>query len=176
MTAPRRPAAGRRPATSRGRAGRVGRTTAIPDETSTAAPGRVGNPLTGRAAVLGLVVGTLAFSAALPVREYVQQRSEIDRLQTEQAEARERVAALEHAKQQLQDPAHIAAEARRRLHMAHPGEVAYVLITPPPAPAAEDGAGAAGPDAPWWGQVWGSVESADRPPAEEPTGEEQPAP
>ena len=176
MTQPRRPAAGRRPAASRGRAGRTSRSVVAPDDAASVPPARSGNPLTGRAALLGLVVCTLVFSAALPVREYVQQRSEISRLEQDQAQARERVAALEAAKLQLQDPAHIAAEARRRLHMAMPGEVAYVLITPEPVPVAEGEGGVpgAGPDDPWWGQVWGSVESADRPPAEEPA--EQPGP
>ena len=174
MTHPRRPAAGRRPAASRGRAGRTPRPVVAPEDAAPVAPTRSGNPLTGRAALLGLVVCTLVFSAALPAREYLQQRSEISRLEQDQAKARERVAALEAQKLQLQDPAHIAAEARRRLHMAMPGEVAYVLITPEPVPVEEDGSADSGPDGPWWGQVWGSVESADRPPAAEP--EPAPAP
>jgi cell division protein FtsB len=177
VTQPRRPAAGRRPAASRGR-GRSSRAAAAPTgPTSTPAPARSGNPFTGRAALLGLVVCTLVFSAALPVREYVKQRSEISRLEADQAARLERVQRLQAAKQQLQDPAHIAAEARRRLHMALPGEVAYVLITPEPVPVEEQAAAAgSGPDDPWWGQVWGSVESADRPPADRTAGEPGPAP
>jgi hypothetical protein len=126
--------------------------------------------------VLGLVVTTLVLSAALPLREYLDQRSAISELEQDSAAARERVAALEEDRRRLEDPAHIAAEARRRLHMARPGEVAYVLIAPPPAPeseAAPDSAGD-GPDAPWWSQVWDSVETADRPP--EPAPEPAPSP
>jgi cell division protein FtsB len=134
--------------------------------------------LTHRAAVLVLVVTTLLLSAALPLRSYLEQRSTIAELEQEAASARTHVAGLEQAKRELEDPAHIAAEARRRLHMTRPGEVTYVLITPPPAPPAdpEQPAGA-GPETPWWSQVWQSVESADRPPpAAEPAPEAEPAP
>ena len=140
------------------------------------APGVRRTGLTHRAAVLALVVTTLVLSAALPLREFLDQRSEIGALEQSAAATRERVAALEESKRRLDDPAHIAAEARRRLHMARPGEVAYVLLTPPPAlePAVAEQGTAAGPEAPWWSQVWGSVQSADRPPAPEP--EQPPAP
>ena len=132
--------------------------------------------LTHRAAVLGLVVTTLVLSAALPLREYLDQRSSIAELEQEAASARTRVAELEEAKRQLEDPAHITAEARRRLHMTRPGEVTYVLITPPPVPQAAQEPVPGGPDDPWWSQVWGSVESADRPPAPEPPAEPAPPP
>lgn len=171
MTAPRRPAAGRRPASSRGRTGRPQRSGAAraarTSPRTAASASRGATTLTHRAAVLGLVVTTLVLSAALPVREYLDQRADIATLEQEQAAARERVEVLEEAKQQLQDPAFIAAEARRRLHMARPGEVTYLLITPTPEPVAGEveGAPPAGPDAPWWSQVWGSVRAADSPPA-----------
>ncbi|MFP5219569.1 MAG: FtsB family cell division protein [Actinomycetes bacterium] len=116
---------------------------------------------------------TLVVSAVLPLRTFLEQRGRIADLEQEQAAARERVASLEHAKQQLQDPAFLAAEARRRLHMARPGEVSYVLVTPSPAPtpAAEAEAEAeAGPEAPWWTQVYADVQAADR------SGEAAPAP
>ena len=49
-----------------------------------------------------------------------------------------------------------------------PGETAYVLLQPTPAPDAAGAnsklpGGATGPEAPWYSQVWGSVQSADRP-------------
>ena len=119
-----------------------------------------------RAAILGLVVLTLVVSAVLPLQTFLDQRADIAELERSQAAARERVAALEAEKEQLHDPAFLAAEARRRLHMARPGEVSYVLITPPPAApeAAAEGGPAAGPDAPWWAQVRDSVAEADRGP------------
>lgn len=168
MTTPRRPAAGRRPATSRGRSARTSRAGApragrAATRNPAQEPRRTG--LTHRAAVLGLVVTTLVLSGALPLREYLEQRGAITQLEQDSAAARERVAGLELAKDMLDDPAHIAAEARRRLHMARPGEIGYVLITPDAVPeAAPEAVAGASPDQPWWSQVWGSVEAADRPP------------
>jgi len=124
--------------------------------------------LTTRAAVLGLVVCALVVSAALPLREYLGQRSDIRQLEQQQADARKRVAALEEQKGRLQDPAYISALARDRLHFVRPGETAYVVIAPsappvPPKDAQRASSAPAGPEAPWYSQIWGSVRTADRP-------------
>ena len=124
--------------------------------------------LTTRAAVLGLVVCALVVSAALPLREYLSQRADINRLQQSQAAAQQRVAQLEQEKARLADPAYVAALARDRLHFVRPGEVAYVILDPQaaastPADGALAAAAPAGPKAPWYSQLWGSVRSADRP-------------
>ncbi len=124
--------------------------------------------LTTRAAVLGLVVCALVVSAALPLREYLSQRSQIASAQAKQAVQQQRVAALEDQLRQLQDPAFLKAQARTRLHFVLPGETAYVVLTPSAAPVpagalALKGARATGPEAPWYSQVWGSVRAADRP-------------
>jgi cell division protein FtsB len=168
MSTPRRPSAGRRPArpaarsTLRSTSRTTARTTAVP---VAGRPQRVPAPprkslLTPRAAVLALVAAGLVASAALPMREYVNQRSDIAALESAQAAQRERVAELEAEKQRLQDPAYVAAEARRRLHFVLPGETAYVVLAPEPGAVEEE---AKGPEAPWYSQVWGSVEEADRP-------------
>jgi len=124
--------------------------------------------LTTRAAVLGLVFCALVVSAALPLREYLSQRSDIRQLEQQQADARRRVAALEEQKARLQDPAYISALARDRLHFVRPGETAYVVIAPsappvPPKDAQRAASAPAGPEAPWYSQLWGSVRTADRP-------------
>ena len=120
------------------------------------------NPLTPRAAVLALVALGLVASAALPLREYLSQRAEIAELEQSQAQTRERIAALEAEKARMQDPAYIAAEARRRLHFVLPGETAYVVLAPDPAEVAE-AEQPKGAEAPWYSQIWSSVEQADRP-------------
>lgn len=112
--------------------------------------------------MLALVVCGLLVSAALPLREYLAQRADIAALEQEQSETRERVAALEAEKARLQDPAYVAAEARRRLHFVLPGETAYVVLAPEEAAAAAQEK-AKGVEAPWYSQVWGSVQQADRP-------------
>ena len=132
----------------------------------TASPRPAG--LTTRAAVLGLVLCALVVSAALPLREFLSQRADIRHLQQSQAAARARVAALEEQKARLEDPDYVAALARDRLHFVRPGEVAYVVIAPSAAPttptdARRAASAPAGPEAPWYSQLWGSVRSADRP-------------
>ena len=140
-----------RPATQRARA--------AGDEPSARRPG-----LTRRAAVLVLVVGALLVSAALPLRELLAQRSDISALRERQAQAQARVDQLEAQKVRLADPAYVAAEARRRLQLAMPGETPYVLIAPTPVPGEEPTTPAAGPGAPWYTQFWGSVRAADAAP------------
>ncbi|MBW3639271.1 MAG: septum formation initiator family protein [Actinobacteria bacterium] len=124
-----------------------------------------------RIAVLGLVLVVMLVSAALPLRDYLAQRSEIGKLQLRQQQAQARVIALEQERDRLQDDTYIAAEARRRLHFVLPGETAYVLLEPEPVPEAEaaapgEGAPAEAQAPPWYTQLWGSVRAADRPAAE----------
>ena len=114
-----------------------------------------------------LVVSALLVSAALPLRELVAQRNEISALQGDQDRAHERVAALEAERGRLGDPAYVAAEARRRLHFVLPGETSYVLILPTPEPGEQETLASPGAEAPWYSQVWGSVQAADSPPEPE---------
>ena len=86
--------------------------------------------MTGRAAVLGLVVCALVLSLAYPAKEFLAQRGEIGRLRAEQAQAQARVSALEERKRQLGDPAYVRAQARARLHYVLPGETVYVVVPP----------------------------------------------
>ena len=162
-------AVNRRPDSGRNRAARAAtraqtRVTATKEPT----PVRRAAGLTTRAAVLGLVVCGLLVSAALPLREFLAQRSTIAELEQSQADARKRVALLEEQNERLEDPAYVAALARDRLHFVRPGETAYVVIAPSAAPveprdAQRAATAPAGPEAPWYSQVWGSVRSADRP-------------
>jgi cell division protein FtsB len=130
--------------------------------------------LTGRAAILGLVLCALVVSAAVPLREYLSQRSQITDVQSQQSAAAARVKALEDRQAQLQDPDQIAALARERLHFSKPGETTYVVITPSPAPAPtkDPGTVEANAGAPWFSQLWGSVQAADRPAATPPPSDE----
>ena len=162
MAVNRRPDAGRR---SAARAASRAQSRSAASEPSSV---RRAAGLTTRAAVLGLVVCALMLSAALPLREFLGQRSTISQLEPQQDAARKRVQALEEQKERLEDPAYVAALARDRLHFVRPGETAYVVIAPsapPVAPKDAQRAAAAptGPEAPWYSQVWGSVRSADRP-------------
>jgi cell division protein FtsB len=160
-------ATNRRPDSSRRRAVRVASRVPVRATAAAEAPRKAAG-LTTRAAVLGLVVCALLMSAALPLREFLGQRSQIAELRQEQAAANARVQALEEQKARLEDPAYTAALARDRLHFVRPGETAYVVIAPSaaavaPKDAQRAAAAPAGPEAPWYSQLWGSVRSADRP-------------
>ena len=84
--------------------------------------------LTGRAAVLLLVVAVLAVSYASSMRAWLKQRSDINTLNAQIADQRADVAALRESKQRLHDPAYIESVARKRFGWILPGEVGYRVI------------------------------------------------
>ena len=91
---------------------------------------------TGRVAVVLLVLAGLAFSAALPVRTYLRQRSQISALEQQVRQERAGVAQLESSAAQWQDPAFVSAQARERLGLVAPGETGYIVTDSAPAAAA----------------------------------------
>ncbi|GAA2546432.1 MULTISPECIES: FtsB family cell division protein [Streptomyces] len=115
--------------------------------------------LTGRAALLALVVCSLVVALAYPMRQYVSQRAEIADLQQEQDKARKRVEQLRDMKARWQDDAYAEQEIRRRLHYVMPGETGYIVIDPDQAGTSRTDHGAA--DRPWYSNVWDGVDKAD---------------
>lgn len=132
-------------------------------------PHRLRASLTGRAAVLALVLGVLAVSYAYPLRAWYDQHQERTAL-VEEAERLE--AAVEDLETQLRlwvDPAYIQAQARERLGWVLPGEVGYVVVDESGSPRPE-----LGPDGQpvlvdgtWYTRLWTSVEAADLTPPED---------
>ena len=122
--------------------------------------------LTGRAAVLGLVVCALVLSLAYPLKQYLVQRAAIAQLRQQQQAVQERVTSLEERQRQLSDPAYTRTQARKRLQYVTPGEKVYVVVTPSPSARPEP---AASPTVPanrgssWYGRLWETVETADGP-------------
>ncbi|MFD7687151.1 septum formation initiator family protein [Streptomyces sp. NPDC059781] len=115
--------------------------------------------LTGRAALLALVVCSLIVALAYPMRQYVSQRADIADLQQEQDEARRRVERLRDMKARWQDDAYAEQEIRRRLHYVLPGETGYIVIDPGTAKQSRTDPEAA--DRPWYANVWDGVDKAD---------------
>ncbi|HEY8980683.1 MAG TPA: septum formation initiator family protein [Streptomyces sp.] len=115
--------------------------------------------LTGRAALLALVLCTLVVALAYPMRQYVSQRAEIADLQREQERAREKVEQLRDLKARWQDDAYAEQQIRLRLHYVMPGETGFVVVDPDAAKQARADAGAA--DRPWYANVWDGVDKAD---------------
>ncbi|MBP1160215.1 cell division protein FtsB [Rhodococcus sp. PvR044] len=85
---------------------------------------------TGKAVMLAVVVCALALTLAVPLRNYLTQRSEADRVAAQQKELEEDLKQLTRQKQQNDDPAYISAEARERLQYVKPGETPFQVQLP----------------------------------------------
>ena len=115
--------------------------------------------LTGRAALLAVVICAIALSLAYPVREYIAQRQQIDQLLAQQETMSAQVRALEAEDSKLSQTWYIEQEAEDQLHMCFPQEQCYEVVSGQSAAAAT-----AKPQAvadPWYAKLWGSVQKAD---------------
>ncbi|MFI9026400.1 septum formation initiator family protein [Streptomyces sp. NPDC053560] len=115
--------------------------------------------LTGRAALLALVLCSLVVALAYPIRAYVSQRSDIDDQRRQAETTQDAVQRLRQEKARWQDPAYVRQQARRHLHYVLPGETGYTVV---------DGTGASRPRAgqgavqrPWYEAIWSGLDSAD---------------
>lgn len=117
--------------------------------------------LTGRAALLALVLCSLVVALAYPIRQYVSQRAEIADQRREQAERRENVEKLRDEKARWRDDAYAEQRIRDRLHYVMPGETGYTVVDPEAATKQRTDQGAAA--RPWYSNVWDGVDKADRP-------------
>lgn len=115
--------------------------------------------LTGRAALLALVLCSLVVALAYPIRQYVSQRAEIADLERQREQARERVEELRDLKARWQDDAYAEQRIRERLHYVRPGETGFVVVDPGAARQSRTGQGAA--DRPWYANVWDGVDKSD---------------
>ncbi|MFE9022392.1 septum formation initiator family protein [Streptomyces sp. NPDC007808] len=115
--------------------------------------------LTGRAALLALVVCSMVVALAYPIRQYVSQRAEIADLKRQKQEAAERVEQLRDTKARWQDDAYAEQRIRERLHYVMPGETGFVVIDPDAARQSRTDQGAA--DRPWYTDIWDGVDKAD---------------
>jgi cell division protein FtsB len=117
--------------------------------------------LTGRAAILAVVVCAIAMSLAYPVREYISGRRSIAELEAEKARVEAERQALLARDKQADDPNWIKKTAKERLHYCGPGEKCYVVMEPDQGtektvvkqPVAVP---------PWYETLWESVEAADK--------------
>jgi cell division protein FtsB len=122
---------------------------------------------TPRAAILALVICSIALSLAYPVREYIAQRRQIDRLLDQRHQIGTRLKSLEHKQRMLNKPVYIEKLARDRLHMCLPTQMCYEIIGPV---SKDTNVAAARRDSePWYAKLWSSVQQANKPtPASQP--------
>ena len=140
-----------------------GLTTRWPRRAAGPASGDASN-LTGRAAVLALVVCLLAISLAYPLREYLAQRGDIDDYRAQVAEQEQRVAELRAS---TSGGTTRRTSRRRRASGCTTSCLArqsYVVLEPDEAPArGRRGRGSGDrsvPRSPWFTDLWSSVEAA----------------
>lgn len=91
---------------------------------------------TGRLTVVVIIAAALLLTLALPLREFLNQRSLISDLESSTAAARERVEQLQKEADAWADDNYAMAQARERFHLQYPGETGYV-VTDPPQPQAD---------------------------------------
>ncbi|MDJ0341316.1 septum formation initiator family protein [Streptomyces sp. H10-C2] len=123
--------------------------------------------LTGRAALLALVLCALIVALAYPMRQYIAQRSEIADQRKQAQQARDRVEQLREEKARWQDPAYVKTQARLHLHFMLPGETGYTVASPTPdsgtgsTAAGRRSSDEAAAHRPWYDNFWDSVDHAD---------------
>ncbi|MDF4251089.1 septum formation initiator family protein [Streptomyces sp. WMMB303] len=116
--------------------------------------------LTGRAALLALVVCSLVVALAYPTRQYITQRSQIADQRRQAEQARAEVKRLREQRARWQDPAYVERQAREHLHFVRPGETGYTMpdgtaeVRRPRAHESEDRA--------WYQNLWDGVDRADQ--------------
>ena len=207
MTDPKRPDAKRRAATSRpGRAGETGRahprrtpavrrgpggsrttpeSPAAPVKRSAAAAAderaelRVGFTAR-RAVILAAVMCVLTLTVAGPVRTFFAQHAEMKQQSQMESTLRQQISDLKQQKANMDDPAHIRAQARQRLGFVMPGEIPYQVQLPPTAdvPGEPGTVTVVGPTGdPWYTALWHTIADAPHQPPSpvEPPGAPVPA-
>ncbi|NUS14416.1 MAG: septum formation initiator family protein [Streptomyces sp.] len=136
-------------------------------------PGRR-NRLTGRAALLALVLCALVVALAYPTRQYISQRSDIADQRREAQQAKKKVEQLREQKARWQDPEYVRTQARKQLHYVMPGEDGYSVASPTPtgdtagaghksagSPGDAGGQAAAAAHRPWYANLWDGLDHAD---------------
>lgn len=135
--------------------------------------------LTGRAMMIIVVAAVMVISYASSLRAYIQQRHDINALQTEIAERKEHIKQLEEQTRRWEDPAYVQQQARERFGFVMPGETAYVAldengerIQTEPELTDPGKVGSAEHPKAWWDDAWGSVLLAGDPPEQTGDGPE----
>jgi cell division protein DivIC len=165
---PRRSAAVRRgPGTSRS----APESPAQPVQRSTAAEQRAELRVgftARRAVILAAVMCVLTLTLAGPVRTFFAQHAEMKQQSQLEATLRGQIADLQQQKANMDDPAHIRAQARERLGFVMPGEIPYQVQLPGVAEEPGEAGveqGELGPSGdPWYTALWHTIADVPHPP------------
>ncbi|WP_100449049.1 FtsB family cell division protein [Glycomyces xiaoerkulensis] len=123
---------------------------------------RARTKLSRRAAVIALVLSALALAYAYPLRTYVEQRIEINRLEAAQEDQRERLEDLEAERIMWDDPEYVKAQIRSSLLLVEPGKELVIVFDEedPSRQTGEDDE--AETDLPWYDDLTATFEDADQ--------------
>jgi len=151
-----RPAAGPRRGTPRPRSSAPGQAAARPR-------------LTGRFAVLVLVLALLMVSYASSMRAYLEQRHHLASLRASIASSQQEVDRLTRERKRWEDPAYVRSVAHQRFGWVLPGQIGFQVLDEDGKPLghtdslspADSVSASSRPE--WWSSAWGSVVAAGRP-------------
>ncbi|KLO31524.1 septation inhibitor protein [Mycolicibacter heraklionensis] len=120
-----------------------------------------------RAVILAAVMCVLTLTVAGPVRTFFAQHAEMKQQSQLETTLHRQITDLQQQKANLDDPAHIRAQARQRLGFVMPGEIPYQVQLPaspevPGEPGAEPLAAPSGD--PWYTALWHTIADAPHPP------------
>ncbi len=120
--------------------------------------------VSGRAAILLTIAVVAVILLALPLREYLSQRSEISSAGAKAAQQQQRVDELQRQVDLWENDDYVRGQARERLHFLLPGEVGYKVIDPNDSEnkLEQQLVEADAPKGPWYDRLWNSVDAADR--------------
>jgi cell division protein FtsB len=136
---------------------------------STARPAAPRARLTGRAAILVLVLAVLMVSYASSMRAYLEQRRHLAALHQNIAESRAQIADLQREKKRWNDPAFVRTVAHQRFGWVLPGEIGFQVLDETGKPLGHtdtlsDPTSVTEANRPqWWQSAWGSVVTAGKP-------------
>ncbi|SDH13606.1 Septum formation initiator [Rhodococcus triatomae] len=116
-----------------------------------------------------MVVLALALTLAVPLRTYLTQRAEADRLDAERVQLEQDIAALQILEEQYSDPAYIEAQARKRLRFVKPGDTPFQVQLPGDYQEPEKHESVDDTlTGPWYSDLWKTVSEPDALDTEEP--------
>ncbi|MEQ4305951.1 septum formation initiator family protein [Plantactinospora sp. B6F1] len=121
---------------------------------------------TGRATVLAGVLVALALAYTYPVRVYLNQQSDIARIEAAQQAQRELIGDLTEEAALWDDPEYVKIQARERFFMVVPGEAPLVVLTDHRGAARDAGVDPKTTERapePWYDTLWSSVQAANEP-------------
>lgn len=130
----------------------------IPRRTDSGGERTVFGMAASRAVAFAVVLSCLVLTLTVPLRTFFTQQSQADQLAEQKQEIQHQIEQLKERQVQQQDPAYIEQEARRRLGLVKPGEIAYKVQLPGAYEAELEKLRRPADAAPvWYSELWKSI-------------------